>query len=61
MKQIHIALSDREGNVIGGHLKDGCIVKYTAEVVFGVFNDAVFERKLDRKTGFNELEVIDFP
>ncbi len=58
---IHVALSDRNGDVIGGHLKDGCRVKNTAEVVLGVFRDAVYERKLDRKTGFNELEIIDFP
>lgn len=54
---IHIALSDQNGNVIGGHLKDGCVVKYTAEIVLGVFEDVVYERKLDKATGFNELEA----
>jgi len=28
---IHISLSDEEGNVIGGHLKEGCPVYTTAE------------------------------
>ena len=27
---IHVSLADREGNVIGGHLKSGCRIKYTA-------------------------------
>lgn len=30
---LHIALSDRQGRVIGGHLKDGCILKTTVELV----------------------------
>lgn len=54
---IHIALSDRQGNVIGGHLKDGCKVKYTAEIVLGVFDDITYRRKLDESTGFKELET----
>lgn len=54
---IHIALSDRQGNVIGGHLKDGCVVEFTAEIVIGVFDDIVYRRKLDKKTGFQELET----
>ena len=54
---IHVSLSDKEGSVIGGHLKDGCIVKSTAEIVLLVFEDISYKRTLDEKTGFNELEV----
>lgn len=54
---IHIALADTEGNVIGGHLRDGCIVKYTAEIVVGIFDDVVFHRRMDSDTGFHELEI----
>ena len=54
---IHVSLSDKEGSVIGGHLKDGCIVKFTAEVVLLVFEDILYKRVADEETGFNELEV----
>ena len=54
---IHISLSDKQGNVIGGHLKDGCVVGNTAEIVLGVFEDAEYKRILDKNTGFNELEI----
>jgi len=54
---IHISLSDQRGNVIGGHLRDGCVVKYTAEIVFGVFEDVIYKRRLDKNTGFSELEI----
>lgn len=54
---IHVSLSDREGNVIGGHLKDGCVVAYTAEIVIGIFEDVEFRREHDSETGFNELTV----
>lgn len=54
---IHIALSDKEGQVIGGHLKDGCVVKNTAEIVLVIFDDVIFKRVLDKDTGFEELEI----
>lgn len=54
---IHISLSDTEGNVIGGHLKDGCRIKYTAEVVIGVFDSVRYSRVHDENTGFNELTI----
>lgn len=52
---IHVALSDREGDVIGGHLKDGCIVHLTAEIVIGIFEDTTYRRMFDKQTGFKEL------
>ncbi len=54
---LHIALSDRKGNVIGGHLKDGCRIKTTAEIVLGVFDDIEYKRTQDKNTGFPELDV----
>ncbi len=54
---IHISVSDKKGTVIGGHLKDGNKVKTTAEVVLGVFDDAVYTRTPDENTGFEELNV----
>jgi len=54
---IHISLSNQEGNVIGGHLKNGCRVKYTAEIVIGIFENILYKRNYDDNTGFNELEI----
>ena len=54
---LHISFSDRQGKVFGGHLKDGCPVRTTCEIVIGASADHTFTRKSDRKTGFNELVV----
>lgn len=54
---IHMSVSDKEGNVLGGHLKDGCAVKYTCEVVILVFDDVEYKRVKDEKTGYGELSI----
>jgi predicted DNA-binding protein with PD1-like motif len=54
---LHISVSDRQGNVIGGHLKDGCIVKTTVELGIIADPDQQFARKPDLETGFDELVV----
>jgi predicted DNA-binding protein with PD1-like motif len=54
---LHISLSDRQGNVFGGHLKDGCILKTTAELVILSDPTQRFERRPDPATGFDELSV----
>jgi predicted DNA-binding protein with PD1-like motif len=54
---LHVALGDRSGNVIGGHLNDGCIIYTTAEIVMGEIPNQVFLRTPDQQTGFLELEI----
>lgn len=54
---MHLAVSDEEGNVYGGHLLEGCIVRTTLELVILVFEDIRYKSILDEKTGFLELEV----
>ena len=54
---IHISLSDVDLNVIGGHLKDGCLVNVTAEIVLGEFEDYEFGREFDESTGYKELTI----
>ena len=56
---IHISVSDETGKTIGGHLKDGCIVNTTAEVVLALFDDIKFNRKFDENTGYEELVVSE--
>jgi uncharacterized protein len=52
---IHLSFSDINGHVWGGHLKDGCIVRTTVELVIGVFEDTVYRREVDPATGYDEL------
>lgn len=54
---IHVSVSDKDGTCYGGHLKDGCAVRTTAEIVIGVFENTIYRRVFDERTGFNELEV----
>ena len=54
---LHIALSDKDGKVMGGHLKEGSFVAYTAEVVIGEIEHQAFKRLPDEETGFDELVV----
>ena len=54
---IHISVSDEYGNTIGGHLKDGCIVNTTAEIVLNIFDNIKFKREFDDKTGYDELVI----
>ena len=54
---IHVSLSDRTGHVIGGHLRAGCTVALTAEIVLLAFDDVQYAREMDTETGFPELVV----
>lgn len=53
---MHISVSDREGKVIGGHLKEGCRVGVTTEVVIGIFDGISYDRTFDKDTGFKEFD-----
>lgn len=55
---LHIAISDKQGKTIGGHLDDGCIIYTTAEIVIGTTEEYTFVRTLDQQTGYKELEII---
>lgn len=54
---LHIALSDETGSTIGGHVKEGCLIYVTAEMVIGELEDVAFSRELDKETGFKELKI----
>lgn len=54
---LHISVSDKDGRVIGGHLKHGSLVGFTAEIVIGEIDDLEFRREKDPDTGFQELIV----
>lgn len=52
---LHIAVSDEKGQVTGGHLMDGCLVKTTVELILLSFTDTQYTRRPDPETGFAEL------
>ncbi len=47
---LHIAISDRDGQTIGGHLEDCCIIYTTAEIVLGASEEFTFLRTIDEQT-----------
>jgi hypothetical protein len=54
---LHISLSDKNGETLGGHLVEGCIIYTTAEIVIGTSEDFIFLRTVDETTGYKELEI----
>ncbi|MCS5700451.1 DNA-binding protein [Cyanobium sp. FGCU-52] len=54
---LHIAVADRKGAVIGGHLCAGSLVRTTAELVVGLLPEWRFRRELDPVTGHAELRI----
>jgi predicted DNA-binding protein with PD1-like motif len=54
---IHMAVSDENGNTIGGHLSDGCIIYTTAEIIILSSSAFAFTREKDSSTPWAELHV----
>ena len=58
---LHLAVSDADGAVTGGHLLHGCPVRTTAEIVLAFLPGTIFERPVDPETGFRELAIRPRP
>ena len=54
---LHASVADARGNVRGGHMMPGCIVRTTAEIVLAPLPGWEFTRAQDAQTGFKELVV----
>jgi len=54
---LHISISNKEGEVSAGHLKEGCIVHTTVELVLACEDSLTFTREPDAETGFDELSI----
>ena len=54
---LHGSVADSQGQVRGGHVLPGCIVRTTAEVVIALLPGWEFRRELDAATGFRELQA----
>ncbi|OIQ74439.1 hypothetical protein GALL_439110 [mine drainage metagenome] len=54
---LHMALSTATGQVLGGHVTPGCIVRTTVEVLLALLPEWAFSREPDAATGYDELVV----
>ncbi len=54
---LHISISDCTGKTIGGHLKEGCIIYTTAEIVIGIMHGVSYLRETDNTYGYKELVI----
>lgn len=54
---LHMALSTATGEVLGGHVAPGCVVRTTAEVLLALLPEWEFSREPDEATGYQELEI----
>jgi predicted DNA-binding protein with PD1-like motif len=52
---LHASVADAQGNVKGGHVMPGCIVRTTAEIVLAALPGWTFSRQHDTATGYKEL------
>ncbi len=57
VSHMHMAISTATGQVLGGHVAPGCIVRTTAEVLLALLPDWQFTREPDAQTGYDELVV----
>ena len=54
---LHMAVSDAQGRVLGGHVGPGCIVRTTAELLLALLPGQQFTRERDPRTGYPELTI----
>src|SRR6476620_11710501 len=54
---LHICLANEEGQTVGGHLMEGCLVFTTVELVIQEGRSMRFGRSRDESTGWSELEI----
>lgn len=54
---LHMSVSRADGQVLGGHVGPGCIVRTTAEVLLAVLPGWRFTRERDDATGWDELVI----
>jgi predicted DNA-binding protein with PD1-like motif len=58
---LHGSIANGQGQTIGGHIAQGCLIYTTAEIVIGASTAFRFLREVDEQTGFKELVVLPLP
>lgn len=54
---LHASFAREDMSVFGGHLRPGCLVNTTGEIVLLELEDFEFFREPDGKTGYDELVI----
>lgn len=58
---LHASVATAHGEMRGGHVMPGCIVRTTAEIVLAPLPGWAFTREHDARTGFKELVARPVP
>ena len=56
-EHLHLAVSDPQGAMLGGHMMPGCTVRTTLELVIGELNALAFSRQPCAVSGYDELVI----
>jgi len=54
---LHMAVSDAQGRVTGGHVGRGCVIRTTAELLLAPLAGWQLTREFDAATGYPELVI----
>lgn len=54
---LHMSISTSTGDVLGGHVGDGCIVRTTGEILLALLPEWTFGLAHDPRSGYEELVV----
>ncbi|CAB3671787.1 hypothetical protein LMG24238_02139 [Paraburkholderia sediminicola] len=58
---LHMSVADPRGQVFGGHVARGCMVRTTAEILLALLPEHRFSREHDSGSGFMELVIRSEP
>lgn len=56
-EHLHLAISDPQGAMLGGHMMPGCTVRTTLELVIGELTSTAFSRQPCALSGYDELVI----
>ncbi|MBG2875631.1 DNA-binding protein [Proteus alimentorum] len=56
-EHLHLAVSDENGLMCGGHMMPGCTVRTTLELVIGELEQVTFSRQPCEHSGYEELVI----
>ncbi|MDM2934097.1 PPC domain-containing DNA-binding protein [Citrobacter sp. Cu233] len=56
-EHLHLAVSDPQGTMLGGHMMTGCTVRTTLELVIGELTGLAFSRQPCTVSGYDELVI----
>lgn len=58
---LHLSIGDRNGQMLGGHMLEGCLVRTTLEVIVQEITGVRMLRTKDEMTTYDELDPTPLP